>query len=836
VVYVDNDPIVLAHGQALLAGNGNTTIVRADMRRPAEITGSSDVRSLIDFSEPVGVLLIAMTHFLTTEEREQVMRILRESLVPGSLLALTHVTGDGHPPLARRPWPGAINLSCGGGATWQGTGVAIDDFLRQLASTRRFTLGVPRAVTVSRDGGRVLFLRTRGGEDPVTCLWGLDLADGVRDGGEGRERLLADPAASWNFGPGDVPDAERVRRERARELAAGIVAYSTDANCRTVAFALDGRLWVLRVGEDPREPVGVPEPVPVAGAVTDPRIDPTGQRVAYVADGALHVTELPNGPGRLLAAPEHEDVSYGLAEHVAAESMYRLRGYWWSPDGQQLLAARVDSSPVQRWWIADPANPERPPRAVRYPAAGTANADVTLHVLRLDGSKTEVTWDRGAYEYVATARWDSRGPLLSVQSRDQRTVMVLAADAVTGQATLLHTERDDAWVELVPGTPARTSAGDLVTVSDRDGSRRLVVGGTAVTPDGLHVGSVSGTDGEAVYFTATDERDPAERHLWRYDTGQGLARCSADPGVHDGEAAGGTVVVLSQTEGGCAAAVAWRDGTHAAIASLQAEPLLKPRITWLTLGARQLRAALLLPSWYRQGTRLPVLLSPYGGPAMQRVVRVRSAAFCEDQWFAEQGFAVLVTDGRGTPGRGPQWSKAVSGDILSAPLDDQVDALDAICGQFPDLDRGRVAIHGWSYGGALAAIAVIRRPDVFHAAVSGAAAHDARLYDTHWRERFLGLPQQNPAGYDRSSTLTGAASLTRPLLLIHGMTDDNVVVAHTLRMSAALLAAGRPHQVLPLSGTTHMPTNADTVSQLLRHQFAFLAESLGVARPDAGSR
>src|SRR5712691_3831237 len=358
----------------------------------------------------------------------------------------------------------------------------MDDFPRQLASTRRFTLGVPRAVTVSRDGGRVLFLRTRGGEDPVTCLWRLDLADG----GGGRERLLADPAASWNFGPGDVPEAERVRRERERELAAGIVAYSADADCRTAVFALDGRLWVLRVGDDPREPAGVPELVPAAGAVTDPRIDPTGQRVAYVTGGALHVTELADGTGRVLASPEHDDISYGLAEHVAAESMYRYRGYWWAPDGQRLLAARVDNSPVRLWWIADPTDPERAPRAVRYPAAGTANADVTLHVLRLDGSKTEVTWDRSTYEYVATAGWDSRGPLVSVQSRDQRTVIVLAVDAVTGQTTLLHTERDDAWVELAFGTPARTSAGELVTVSDRDGSRRLVVAGAAVTPGGLH--------------------------------------------------------------------------------------------------------------------------------------------------------------------------------------------------------------------------------------------------------------------------------------------------------------------------------------------------------------
>ena len=236
-------------------------------------------------------------------------------------------------------------------------------------------------------------------------------------------------------------------------------------------------------------------------------------------------------------------------------------------------------------------------------------------------------------------------------------------------------------------------------VSDLEGARRLVVGGTPVTPDGLQVREVSGADGETVYFTGM--QDPTEGHLWRYDPERGLRRLSHSPGVHGGSAAGGTVVQFSHTEAGRAVTVSPSDtagtaGTSTArsastpvtIACLAAEPVLKPRITWLTVGARELRTALLLPSWYQPGTRLPVLMSPYGGPAMQRVLRVRSSAFCEDQWFAEQGFAVLVTDGRGTPGRGPQWAKTVFGDTLSAPLDDQVDALDAISAQFPDLDRG----------------------------------------------------------------------------------------------------------------------------------------------------
>jgi dipeptidyl-peptidase-4 len=457
---------------------------------------------------------------------------------------------------------------------------------------------------------------------------------------------------------------------------------------------------------------------------------------------------------------------------------------------------------------------------------------VTLHVLRLDGTRTEVAWDRKAFEYLAAASWDAHGPLLSVQSRDQRTVLILAADPATGVTTVLHEERDPAWVELVYGAPVRTESGRLVRVSDIDDARRLVIGHTPVTPDGLQVREVSGVDGEVVYFTATQA--PTEEHLWRHDPQTGLSRLSESPGKHGGSAVGGTVVQFSRTEAGTAITVT-RPGTanRRVIACLAAEPVVKPRITWLTVGARALRAALLLPSWHEPGLRLPVLLSPYGGPALQRVVRVRSSAFCEEQWFAEHGFAVLVADGRGTPGRGPGWEKTVYGDTLSAPVEDQVDAVQSVAERFPDLDLNRVGIRGWSFGGALAAMAVIRRPDVFHAAISGAGPHDQRLYETHWRERFLGRPDENPDGYDRSSTMTQAADLTRPLLLIHGMADDNVVVAHTLRMSSALLAAGRPHQVLPLSGSTHTPTDESTVSQLLRLQLAFLTDALGLTTPES---
>jgi dipeptidyl-peptidase-4 len=238
----------------------------------------------------------------------------------------------------------------------------------------------------------------------------------------------------------------------------------------------------------------------------------------------------------------------------------------------------------------------------------------------------------------------------------------------------------------------------------------------------------------------------------------------------------------------------------------------------------------LFPSWHEPGQRrLPVLLDPYAGPHMQRVVRARGA-YLTSQWFAEQGFAVVVADGRGTPGRGPGWERAVAGDLAGPVLEDQVDALRDAADRFADLDTGRVAIRGWSFGGFLAALAVLRRPDVFHAAIAGAPVTDWRLYDTHYTERYLGHPDTDPGAYERSSLISLAerAADPRPLMVIHGLADDNVVVAHTLRLSGALLAAGYPHAVLPLSGITHMASQETVAENLLLLQLDFLRAALGL--------
>jgi dipeptidyl-peptidase-4 len=680
-----------------------------------------------------------------------------------------------------------------------------ESFPRRQARTRRFTLGAPRGFTISPDGSRVLFLRSRGGTDPVTCLWSLDTADGS-------ERLIADPRTLGDPNA-ELPAEERARRERTREQAGGIVGYACDRELTVAAFVLAGTLYLAGL-----DGAAGPRPVDTPPGVVDPRPDPTGARVGYVSGGALWLYDRATGSSTALAEPEARTVRYGLADFIAAEEMGRMRGYWWSPDGTVVLVARVDDAPVCRWHLADPARPDQPASELPYPAAGGANARTELYLYTRAGRRVAV---EVADEYLASVSWDEHALLIATQPRDQRALRVRRVDPTTGASELEVTNTDPAWVDIVAGVPAHLSDGTLVWTHDADDARRLVIGGEPVTPPGLKVRSVADVDGDTVLFTASGA--PAEIGLWTYQRGIGLHCLTPSPGVFTGRLRGGTAVISGQAPDadGSTTTVHRCDGVAVPIRSLADSPDLVPRLKILESGP-----AVLLPRSHRRGDPLPVLMDPYGGPHAQRVLAARNA-FLTSQWFADQGFAVVVADGRGTPGRGAAHERAVLGDLATPALEDQVEALRAAAAAFPDdLDTDRVAIRGWSFGGYLAALAVLRRPEVFHAAVAGAPVTDWSLYDTHYTERYLGDPATNPEAYRRSSLIEDAPALSRPLLLIHGLADDNVVVAHTLRLSAALLAAGRPHSVLPLSGVTHMTPQEEVAENLLLLQVDFLRSAL----------
>ena len=683
-----------------------------------------------------------------------------------------------------------------------------DTFPRQYARTQRLSLGEPRNFTVSPDGSRVIFVRSRSGSDPVNCLWVLDTASGT-------ETEVLDPR-TLGTNLQNLTDEELRRRERAREGAGGIVTYSTDAAVSRAVTVLGGEIVLIDLVS---HQVSMPT---IAPGVFDVRLSPDGATVSYVRGRALCISDLV-GNERVLALDDSDTVSWGSAEFIAAEEMGRMRGYWWSPDSRSLAACRVDVSPVDVWHIADPAHPDRPAVEHRYPAAGTDNATVSLHVIsRDDGTVRDVALT-GEWEYLNSVSWTPGGLIAQTQTRDQKRVDIHRIDPGTGAATVAFTDTDPAWVELVQGVPSTLANGSIVTAADRDGTRRLVIDGVGVTPATVQLRNVVST-GDTVVFIGNDLQTPWIHNVWAHDTLTGTTtQITRTDGVVSASGTAENLVLRTSTMSTPRAEFTVH-GTTATIRSFTEEPLVDPNVRIMAVGPRGIPLAIVTP---RDGAthRLPVLFDPYGGPHAQRVVASRTA-YLSSQWFADQGFVVVIADGVGTPGKGSEWERGVLNDLAQVVLDDQVEIVRALPDLEPRADTTRVGIRGWSFGGYLAALAVLRRGDVFHSAVAGAPVTDWRLYDTHYTERYVGNPAVDDTYYRKTSLIEDAHRLERPLLIIHGLADDNVVAAHTLQFSSALLAAGKPHEVLPLSGVTHMTPQEVVAENLLLHQLEFLTRTL----------
>lgn len=696
-------------------------------------------------------------------------------------------------------------------------GTFSDTFPRQFARTQRLTVGEPRNIVVSPDGARVVFCRSLSGSDSVNSLYVLDVATST-------ETCVADMHAQHSSAADPKLDtsAEQARRERAREGASGIVSYSCDDQVLNAAYCVAGKLFVTNLVN------GITQQINTSEAIFDPRISPNGQHIAYVRENKLCVCNL-LGEETIVAAEAqfNNDITWGQAEFVAAEEMGRQRGYWWSPDSTSIAACRVDNSPVAMTWIGDPANPMTQPRPHHYPFAGTNNANVSLHIFSINANnkttRVDVQWQQSQLEYLTNVQWTGNGLIIALQNREQTKLEVCAVHTSTGALSTMRTETDEHWIDLVAGSPALLEDGRLAMCCERNGVRALTIDDQVVTNSDIQVRNIIATTPHAVYFSANPLADPTVLHVMQCNlTDLSVSWLTTDTGVHTAAVGGDTVVIRSATLNKVRTTTRV-NGKHQ-IANNAETCLLTPNVSLHRVGANKIATAIVLPNSH-DGSPLPVLFDPYGGPHAQRVV-CASGTYFAAQWFANQGFCVVIADGRGTPGRGTQWERDVHHDLASKILDDQIEVLRELPTLVSFADTTRVGIRGWSFGGYLAALAVLRAPDMFHCAVAGAPVTKWDLYDTHYTERYMGNPHTHAANYEATSLVAHAHLLERPLLLIHGLADDNVLAAHTLQFSTALLHHGKVHELLALSGVTHMTPQEGVAENLLLHQLQFLQRAL----------
>ncbi len=718
-------------------------------------------------------------------------------------------------------------------------------YLRTLAQTRSFQLGRPGRPQPTPDGKAVLFLRSEP-RSPKLSLFEFDVATG-------KTRELLTPADVLKGAEEKLSPEEKAARERMRVSTGGFTTYQLNDDGTMILLSLSGKLYLVeRATKKVRElPTG-------KGFLLDPKFSPDGKKVSYVRDHDLYVLHLDTLKETQVTTGGTALVEHGAAEFVAQEEMARFTGYWWAPDSDHIAYQETDNTSVEVWYVADPIHPDAKPTPFFYPRPGKNNATVKLGVVTLTpnpspkergeavGKTTWIDWDRKKYPYLATVRWSKKAPLcLTVQSRDQRMLALLEADPKTGKTTTLLTEKSPTWVNLRQEMPRWLPGGDaFLWVSELDDVPRLELRGrngkirrVVVNSEAGYQGLISvDKAGEEVVYNASV--NPTESRVYRHSLIDPFGEpelLTKEPGMFGAVFARdhGLYVVTSRTMSAMPKSLVYRkDGKLAGeLPSVAEEPKSIPVVDLIQVGIkdRTFHAAVILPRDYDAKKKYPVIVDVYGGPHHLHVSATQTR-WLLDQWYADQGFIVVAIDGRGTPGRGAAWERAIYQKFGSVPLDDQVTALKKIGAKYPMMDLKRVGIDGWSFGGYLAALAVMRRPDVFHAGVAGAPVCDWEDYDTHYTERYLGIPPKDDAAYKEGNLLTYAKDLKRPLMILHGTADDNVYFRHSLKLVKELFQNGKDFEMVPLSGLTHMVPDPLVMERLHGRIALFFQRHLG--RPE----
>ena len=675
-----------------------------------------------------------------------------------------------------------------------------------LAKTRNGTLGLPIRAQMTPDGRSALFVRS-GPSDTRLHLYRYDLADHST-------HELAAPAS----GPETLSVAEKARRERARQSMSGIAEYQLSDDGQTVLASEGGHLE--------RVDLQTGKVSPISGDWIAPRLSPNGKMLAVVKDNDLYSVDLATNHETRLTTGGTETLTHGLAEFAAAEELERADGAWWSPDNQQILFEEADTSGVEKHYITNPQSPQSAPVEFRYPRAGTENAKTRFGLVSASGGPVRwISWDHDAFPYLGRVVWRKNGGLFVVLlNRAQTQEQLLSVDAATGAAKPILSQSDAAWIEL---DPRAASGGHDLPVALADGSGFLWAADrgknwqlelhaadgslkTVLTPPNLPYVALNDYDAASGTLTVTVRQNRIDNEVVHISLKDGsISPIVTEHGIHNVHFTPGAHAMMVDNflsaNGTRQALLRDRDGhILGTLPSVAETPKIKMHVQFTTAGARDLDAAIIRPEGFIAGHHYPVALSVYAGPGV-KLVHDTPSSFIDDQCLANQGYIVVTLDGRGTPGRNHDFERAIKGNLIDAPLQDQVDGLQALGKRFPELDLSRTGVYGWSFGGYFTAMATIRRPDVFKVGVAGAPPVDFADYDTAYTERYLGVPKTDAEGYRKSNVLTYASNLQRPLLLMHGITDDNVYFENTMKLTQELLHDGKPYDLLLLPGTHMLP-------------------------------
>lgn len=701
-----------------------------------------------------------------------------------------------------------------------------------------------RQAELSPAGDRVTFIRGREDDRDLMDLWEYHIADD-----QTRLLVAADAVVNEEF---ELSDEEKARRERARiSSLRGIVEYRWSPDGRFLIFPLGGNVFLLDL-------------VDAQGAVrqitadesfdTDPRIAPDGRNIAFVRERDLWVANVETGEARALTEDATETISNGMAEFIAQEEMGRSTGYWWSPDSRHIAYLQVDESPIDISLRYEISGGQIDMIEQRYPYAGTPNVSYRLGIVAVDSGETR--WiDLGEETdiYIPRVAWHPDGRHLSVQrqSRDQQTLDLLLIDTSNGDRRTLLTEESKTWINLHDDLYFLDDMEAFIWSSERSGYKHLYLfsleGGLIrkLTEGDWSIDELVGVDQELglVYFTAA-EVSPQEKQLYRQslvsNSPEIVSRISTRSGWHEirmDRAARVYVDTFSNTNQPPQLSLHSADGERMAwlIENRVGDdhpyaPFIdkhQPTEFGHLIGPEEqkLYYSMIRPAGFDQSRRYPVFFYVYGGPTSRLAVNSWGRRGLINQYMAQQGYIVFSIDNRGIERQGKAFQDAAYLKLGQIEMVDQMIGVDFLKSQsFVDPDR--IGIFGWSYGGYMALMAAAQYPGEFAASVAVAPVTDWALYDTHYTERYMSTPQAEAEAYEKGNVLTYANQISDPLMLIHGMADDNVLFTHSTMLMQQLQEASIPFELMTYPGEKHGITGSGQRVHVYRTITDFLHRQL----------
>ncbi|MFQ5601255.1 MAG: DPP IV N-terminal domain-containing protein [Candidatus Krumholzibacteriia bacterium] len=732
------------------------------------------------------------------------------------------------------------------GSTAPATAAELEPEARQklvrIIETRGFTRGLPRKPVPSPDGSRVYFLRS-GPRDRIQRLYVYEV-----ESGETRLFLMS----SHLTAAVGVSKEEQARRERQRETEAGLTSFEVSRDGRRLLVPYMGDIFVVdadsgsitRLTETPQPEI-------------DPHLSPDGKHVAFVREDALFVGRSDGSKPPRRLTPRLADgtgtQSFAIAEFVAQEEMGRSTGHWWSRDSRRLALTQVRANEVPTFRVPDFNDPTGEGSAGPYPKPGDTNAQVDVGIVHVGAPEEDVAdgsavrlFDLGQ-EYLARVHWAPDGGSLWVQTqpRSQKRIDVWRVDVESGRVTLVWREEDPDWVNLHDSFHLLDDGERFLWSSERSGLRQLEIIGAdgrrerTLTPADMNVQEVVHVDEDhrEVWFTGRRE-DIRERHVYRVRLAGGeVGPITSEPGWHEAHfhENGHDLFVESFSDDRTPTRHRVRDrdgkilGELPSAAAVPTPEDLGPEPEFFRLETETgvpLDIRIVRPRGRASQASLPLVVYVYGGPhAQQARNRWVGERGLFDGWLAERGFVVVRIDGRGVWGRGHDSERIYAGRLGERELADQAAGVRELLERVPQIDPNRIGVWGWSYGGYMTLMALMREPEVFRAGVAVAPVVDWHGYDTHYTERYLGLPSENTDGYEASSVLTYVPGLRGHLTLVHGASDDNVHMRESMILTNELVKAGKQFDLMIYPGT-HMIQTVEERSHLYELIWRAFADNL----------